>query len=249
MFSRKSLTLPPQLDWQHKDEPALAEWSLKARPYNTDIANGIAAFFLIVQIPCLYWLLPSMASDLGDQLLIGGLLYMVVMSGAFSMTHQTTKFAYRLTSSGLEFCEWKEFPEWLPRLLKWAGGITGVAMLMLATVHPAALIGAIAGPGLMGLMYLRMGTSSQFRRMHEQFHQGFHPWTDFTRMIVFRRRAIIGLDFTYFNPMSDEGKGRMIDTDRLLYCRKAQLDDLITIIREQLPESTPYEEAYIPIYA
>ncbi|SFQ78563.1 hypothetical protein SAMN05216578_103389 [Halopseudomonas formosensis] len=249
MFSRKPLTLPPQLVWRYKDELALAEWSLRARAYNTDIANAIAAFFLIVQVPCLYWLLPSMATNLKDQLLIGGFLYMVVMSGAFSMTHQTTKFAYRLTASGLEFCEWKEFPEWLPRLLKWAAGITCVFMLMLATIHPAALIGAIAGPGMMGLMYLKMGTSSQFRRMHERFHQGFHPWTDFTKMIVFRRRAIIGLDFTYFNPMADEGKGRMIDTDRLLYCRRAQLDDLIAIIREHLPESTPYEEAYIPIYA
>ncbi len=245
MFSRKPLTLPPQLDWRYKDEPALAEWSLKARAYNTDIANGLLVIFTLISLAGTYW-----HRTLGDHhILIDVLLFCVVMSGALSMTHQTTKFAYRLTASGLEFCEWKEFPEWLPRLLKWAAGITCVFMLMLATVHPAALIGAIAGPGMMGLMYLKMGTSSQFRRMHERFHQGFHPWTDFTKMIVFRRRAIIGLDFTYFNPMADEGKGRMIDTDRLLYCRRAQLDDLIAIIREHLPESTPYEEAYIPIYA
>ena len=167
----------------------------------------------------------------------------------FSITHQTTKFAYRLTASGLEFCEWKEFPEWLPRLLKWAAGITCVFMLMLATIHPAALIGAIAGPGMMGLMYLKMGTSSQFRRMHERFHQGFHPWTDFTKMTVFRRRSIIGLHFEWYNPEGDGGKGRMIPWEELLYCRKFQLDELIAIIRAQLPESTPYEEAYIPIYA
>lgn len=245
MFSRKPLTLPPQLDWRYKDEPALAEWSLKARAYNTDIANGLLVIFTLISLAGTYW-----HRTLGDHhILIDVLLFCVVMSGALSMTHQTTKFAYRLTASGLEFCEWKEFPEWLPRLLKWAAGITCVFMLMLATVHPAALIGAIAGPGMMGLMYLKMGTSSQFRRMHERFHQGFHPWTDFTKMTVFRRRAIVGLDFTYFNPMADEGKGRMIDTDRLLYCRRAQLDDLIAIIREHLPESTPYEEAYIPIYA
>ena len=249
MFSRKPLTLPPQLDWQYKDEPALAEWSLRARAYNTDIANGIFFFFFFGQIPLLIWFMSTQGGSFQEQILVGAFLYVFTMSGAFSMTHQTTKFAYRLTASGLEFCEWKEFPEWLPQLLKWAAGITCVFMLMLATIHPAALIGAIAGPGMMGLMYLKMGTSSQFRRMHERFHQGFHPWTDFTKMIVFRRRATIGLDFTYFNPMADEGKGRMIDTDRLLYCRKAQLDDLIAIIREHLPESTPYEEAYIPIYA
>src|SRR5690554_6742465 len=167
----------------------------------------------------------------------------------FSITHQTTKIAYRLTASGLEFSEWKEYPEWMHRLLKGAAGSTCVFMLRLATVHPAALIGAIAGPGMMGLMYLKMGTSSQFRRMHERFHQGFHPWTAFTKMTVFRRRSIIGLHFEWYNPEGDGGKGRMIPWEELLYCRKAQLDDLIAIIREQLPESTPYEEAYIPIYA
>src|SRR5690554_3987033 len=245
MFSRKPLTLPPQLDWQYKDEPALAEWSLKARAYNTDIANGLFVVLILIFAGFMYWT----TRGTGFDLVLDGFTYILSVSVALSMTHQTTKFAYRLTASGLEFCEWKEFPEWLPRLLKWAAGITCVFMLMLATVHPAALIGAIAGPGMMGLMYLKMGTSSQFREMHERFHQGFHPWTDFTKMTVFRRRAIIGLDFTYFNPMADEGKGRMIDTDRLLYCRRAQLDELIAIIREHLPESTAYEEAYIPIYA
>ena len=249
MFTRKPLTLPPQLQWQYQDEPALAEWSLKARPYNTDIANGIFIFFLLIQIPCLAWLLPSMTSGLAYQLLIGGFLYIVVMSGGFSMTHQTTKFAYRLTASGLEFCEWKAFPEWLPTLLKWLAVITGVVMLMLVMVHPAALIGAIAGPGLIGLMYLRMGTSSQFREMHETYRHKVQPWSDFTKVTAFRRRSIIGLDFTYFNPQADEGKGRMIKRERLLYCRKSHYNELIKIIRAQLPDSTPYEEAYIQIYA
>ena len=245
MFSRKPLTLPPQLDWQYKDEPSLAEWSLKARAYNTDIANGLFVIFALISLAAAYW-----HSTLGGYHVVVDILLFAVLSGvALSMTHQTTKFAYRLTASGLEFCEWKEFPEWLPRMLKWAAGITCVFMLMLATIHPAALIGAIAGPGMMGLMYLKMGTSSQFRRMHERFHQGFHPWTDFTKMTVFRRRSIIGLHFEWYNPDGDGGKGRMIPWEELLYCRRAQLDELIAIIREHLPESTPYEEAYIPICA
>lgn len=245
MFSRKPLTLPPQLDWQYKDEPALAEWSLRARAYNTDIANGLFVVLILIFAGFMYWT----TRGTGFDPVLDGFTYILSVSLALSMTHQTTKFAYRLTASGLEFCEWKEFPEWLPRLLKWAAGITCVFMLMLATVHPAALIGAIAGPGMMGLMYLKMGTSSQFRRMHERFHQGFHPWTDFTKMTVFRRRSIIGLHFEWYNPDGDGGKGRMIPWEELLYCRRAQLDDLIAIIREHLPESTPYEEAYIPIYA
>ena len=249
MFTRKPLPLPPRLEWHYQSEPTLAEWSVKARAYNTDIANGLCAVFFLVATPTAVWLGFDTAQTLFWQLFLT--LFGVLLFGSMilSMTHQTTNFAYRLTVSGLEFCEWKEFPQWLPRMLKWAAIITGVVMLMLVMVHPAALIGAIVGPGLIGLMYLRMGTSSQFREMHETYRHKVQPWNDFTKMIVFRRRSIIGLDFTYFNPAADEGKGRMIDTDRLLYCRKADLNDLIRIIRSQLPESTPYTEAYIPIYA
>ena len=248
MFQRKPLTLPERLTWQYQAEPALAEWSLKARPYNTDIANGIFLFFLIGQIPLLIWFLPMQGDSLQSQIVSGIVLYLFTMSGAFSMTHQKTKFAYRLTASGLEYCEWKEFPEWLPKLLLWVGGIAGVFMLMLATVHPVAVIGAIVGPGLMGVMYLQMATSSQFRKMHETYHHIVQPWNAFTEVTVFRRRAIIGLHFEWYNPESDGG-GRMIPWEELLYCPKAQLDELIELIREQLPESTPYKEAYIPIYA
>ena len=249
MFSRKPLTLPPQLAWRYKDEPALAEWSLRARAYNTDVANGLCVGVSLIAIPMAIWLGFDIERPLFWQLSLTIFGLLLFGSMIFSITHQTTKFAYRMTASGLEFCEWKEFPEWLPRLLKWAAGITCVFMLMLATVHPAALIGAIAGPGMMGLMYLKMGTSSQFREMHERYRHKVKPWSDFTKMTVFRRRSIIGLHFEWYNPNADDGKGRMIPWETLLYCRKSQLDELIALIREHLPESTAYEEAYIPIYA
>ena len=247
MFTTGPLTLPPQLEWKFKDERALAEWSLRARAYNTDVANGLFLIFLLVTAVATGWLGLKIASDYGDQwgLLWFCVLFLILLSAALSMTHQTTKFAYRLTASGLEVCEWKEFPEWLPRLLKWAAGITAVVMLIIATVHPAALIGAIAGPGLMGLMYLRMGTSSQFREMHESYHHLVHRWDEFSKMTVFRRRSIIGLDFTYFYPDADT-EDKMVRATRKIYCHKSQLNDLI---RQQLSDSIPYEEAYIPIYA
>ena len=248
MFKYKPLTLPPQLQWQYQHEPALAEWSLKARPYNTNIANGIFVFFLLGQLPFLAWFLSAQGGSLKEQIIVGFFLYVFTMSGVVSMTHQKTKFDYRLTASGLEFCEWKVFPEWLPTLLKWLAVITGVVMLMLVMVHPAALIGAIAGPGLIGLMYLRMGTSSQFRKMHESYHHIVHSWDEFNKVTVFRRRAIIGLGFTYYNPEA-EIEDKMIRSIRKIYCRKAHYNELINLIRAQLPENTPYEEAYIQIYA
>ena len=249
MFTRKPLILPPQLQWQYQDEPALAEWSLKARPYNTDIANGIFAALFFIVTPFAAWLGFDTAKTLLGQVLLTIFLWALFLSVVVSMTHQKTKFAYRLTASGLEFCEWKAFPEWLPTLLKWLAVITGVVMLMLVMVHPAALIGAIAGPGLIGLMYLRMGTSSQFRKMHESYHHIVHSWDEFKKVTVFRRRSIIGLDFEWYNPEGGDGKGRMIPWEEIIYCRKSHYNELIKIIRAQLPDSTLYEEAYIQIYA
>jgi hypothetical protein len=249
MFKQNPLTLPPQLQWQYQDEPALAEWSLKARPYNTDIANGIFVALFLVVTPFAAWLGFDTANTLLWQVVLTVFLWALFLSVVISMTHQKTNFAYRLTASGLEFCEWKAFPEWLPTLLKWLAVITGVVMLMLVMVHPAALIGAIAGPGLIGLMYLRMGTSSQFREMHETYRHKVQPWSDFTKLTAFRRRSIIGLDYEWYNPRADEGKGRMIQWECLIYCRRSHYNELIKIIRAQLPESTTYEEAYIQIYA
>lgn len=35
----RSLALPPQLEWKYANEPELMSWTIKARNYNTFIAN------------------------------------------------------------------------------------------------------------------------------------------------------------------------------------------------------------------
>lgn len=251
MFKSRPLQLPPQLEWKYMKEPTLAQWSLRARPYNTDVANGLGVFFFITFLAISAWVGLWIDEYFGPwwAALWASLFFAIVMSGGLSMTHQKTNFAYRLTASGLEFCEWKVFPDWIPRLLKWLAIITGVGMLALATIHPAAVLGAIVGPGLLGLMYLNMATSSSFREMHEIYRHKFQPWGEFTKMTVFRRRSIIGLDFSWYNEDADEGVEKMRDSIREVYCSKAGFDDLVEIVKAQLPESTPYTEAYIPIYA
>ncbi|MDD1979858.1 hypothetical protein NPS20_26210, partial [Pseudomonas putida] len=72
------LELPPQLKWKFSHEPELLGWTIRARNYNTFVANCMFAFMSLVIL---------------------------------SMTHQRMKFAYRFTSSGVECCEWKDFPE------------------------------------------------------------------------------------------------------------------------------------------
>ena len=49
MFNfNKTLELPPQLQWQYADEPELLGWTIRARNYNTFVANGMFAFMSVV---------------------------------------------------------------------------------------------------------------------------------------------------------------------------------------------------------
>ena len=45
--------LPPQLTWKYAHEPELLGWRIKARNYNTVIANGL--FFFLAGGCCLVW--------------------------------------------------------------------------------------------------------------------------------------------------------------------------------------------------
>jgi len=40
----KSLDLPPQLQWKFAHEPELLGWTIRARNYNTFVANCMFAF-------------------------------------------------------------------------------------------------------------------------------------------------------------------------------------------------------------
>ena len=99
MFTRKPLTLPPQLQWQYQDEPALAEWSLKARPYNTDIANGIFLIFLVICAVVSVWTGMDTAKSLGYQLLWGG--GGVCNIDEYGCQHDPPKNKVRLPPDGL----------------------------------------------------------------------------------------------------------------------------------------------------
>ncbi|NES12099.1 hypothetical protein G3O07_24070, partial [Pseudomonas laurentiana] len=105
--------LPPQLTWKYAREPELLGWRIKARNYNTVIANGLFVFWLAVAV----WFGFSVHSnferyDEPTRSLCALLFFSVLMVAVLSMTHQRMNFAYRFTASGAEFCEWKNFPEW-----------------------------------------------------------------------------------------------------------------------------------------
>ena len=169
MFNfNKELDLPPQLHWQYAHEPELLAWTIRARNYNTFVANCMFAFMSVVIMGSTY----AMSRAGGEhesfffETVIDILFCLFMFFTISCMTHQKMNFAYRITQSGVEYCEWKDFPKWALTFLKWFSGATAIIFIYLATIDPTFLIGALIGPGGMGLVYLSMANSKSYQRIH-----------------------------------------------------------------------------------
>lgn len=46
----KAPDLPPQLQWKYSAEPELLEWAIRARNYNTFVANCMLAFMAAITL-------------------------------------------------------------------------------------------------------------------------------------------------------------------------------------------------------
>ncbi|MGE1157002.1 hypothetical protein ACQJ1Y_28030, partial [Pseudomonas kitaguniensis] len=148
----KSLDLPPQLQWKYENEPELLAWTIRARNYNTFVASLMFAFMVVLIFGgslIMYSVYEGMSQPWRT---LSCIFFFIFISFTIScMTHQRMNFAYRFTQSGLECCEWKDFPKWALTFLKWFSGTTAIVFIYLATIDPAFLIGALIGPGGMGL--------------------------------------------------------------------------------------------------
>ncbi|TWR95583.1 hypothetical protein, partial [Pseudomonas extremaustralis] len=170
----KALDLPPQLQWKYANEPELMTWSIRARNYNTFVANLMFSFMTTVILGAtliMYSVYEGMSQSwrISSCIFFFSLMLLVLLS----VTHQRMNFAYRFTQSGVEYCEWKDFPKWALTFLKWFTGMMAIIFIYLTTIDPTFLIGALIGPGAMGLMYLSMANSKTYQRMQTEYHHHF----------------------------------------------------------------------------
>jgi len=108
----KALDLPPQLQWKYASEPELMTWSIRARNYNTFVANLMFSFMTTVILGAtliMYSVYEGMSQSwrISSCVFFFSLMLLVLLS----VTHQRMNFAYRFTKSGVEYCEWKDFPK------------------------------------------------------------------------------------------------------------------------------------------
>ncbi|MFC3285798.1 hypothetical protein [Litchfieldella rifensis] len=233
-----------RMPWKHADESAVMSWQIRARDYNTFVAN---CGFLVWVIGCaifVYFLITKAAgAKITDVIGLGAIgIYILIIPVAMSIFFQTTIIVYRFTEKGAEICAWKPQIDSVKPVMKWTAIVSGVAVLFLIFVDPAFLIAAI-GPVGVGVMAAMMGSSKGYQKLMrgEQHYEIEWPKTDTIR--VWRKRNLIALTYQW-RPYSKNSRYRP-RTERL-YCHPDELGERIAFFRKHLP-SAAYEEGKIDI--
>ncbi|POA30175.1 MULTISPECIES: hypothetical protein [unclassified Pseudomonas] len=240
----KALELPPQLQWKYADEPELLGWTIRARNYNTLVANCMFAFMSLVLFG-LSMFLYSAYHDLNQPWrTLSCVFFYVLMSFTISgMTHQRMNFAYRFTQSGVEYCKWKDFPKWALTFLKWFAGITAIIFIFLATIDPAFLIGALIGPGGMGLMYLSMANSKSYQEMQTEYHHYAFKWAELTQLAIATNREVVDLKYS----ITLEGKDYITNWSLNVFCKRKQKENVAKLIKPYLSPGIPFIKAKVNV--
>ena len=233
----KALDLPPQLQWKYANEPELMTWSIRARNYNTFVANLMFSFMATVILGAtliMYSVYEGMSQSwrISSCIFFFSLMLLVLLS----VTHQRMNFAYRFTQSGVEYCEWKDFPKWALTFLKWFTGMMAIIFIYLTTIDPTFLIGALIGPGAMGLMYLSMANSKTYQRMQTEYHHHFLHWKELTKSTVATNRVMMELEYS----VPQEGSIYMTIGRQYIFFTPEDKERVTQLIKNNLLPGTPY---------
>ena len=233
----KALDLPPQLQWKYANEPELMTWSIRARNYNTFVANLMFLFMTTVILGAtliMYSVYEGMSQSwrISSCIFFFSLMLIILLS----VTHQRMNFANRFTQSGLEYCEWKDFPKWALTFLKWFTGMMAIIFIYLTTIDPTFLIGALIGPGAMGLMYLSMANSKTYQRMQTEYHHHFLHWKELTKSTVATNRVMMELEYS----VPQEGSIYMTIGRQYIFFTPKDKERVTQLIKNNLLPGTPY---------
>jgi len=234
----KPLDLPPQLHWKYANEPELLAWTIRARNYNTFVANCMFAFLSVIILIATYSIYAVTTQDESYfyQVSVSLGFYLLMSFTISCMTHQRMNFAYRFTQSGVEYCEWKDFPKWALTFLKWFTGMMAIIFIYLTTIDPTFLIGALIGPGAMGLMYLSMANSKTYQRMQTEYHHHFLHWKELTKSTVATNRVMMELEYS----VPQEGSIYMTIGRQYIFFTPKDKERVTQLIKNNLLPGTPY---------
>ncbi|MFI8741382.1 hypothetical protein [Stutzerimonas zhaodongensis] len=239
----KSIELPNHHQWKHANQSALLEWKIKARPYNTTIANGMFAFMLCVTLIFSYFLLYKNAKfTLFETFFIAAPGFFLFFLALYGTTHQKTKFAYRLTETGIEVCEWKAPGKGWMIALKWLTVIAAIAVLFVVALDPSAFWIALAGPGGMGFLYLGLANSKQFQEIHSLYRHNVFTWDEIKHIYIDKSRHLISLEYEWLN----ENINKTLPWWTYVFCDKKDFDHILNAILSKNP-SIPHTREKVEV--
>ncbi|MEG1039179.1 MAG: hypothetical protein RSE94_04580, partial [Pseudomonas sp.] len=242
------LELPSQLEWKYAHESELLSWTTRARNYNTFVANGMFGFMSVLIIWGAYsvYSMPAPGEGVLFRVLVAFCFYLIITCAIYSMTHQRINCAYRFTSSGLEHCEWKDFPKWALTFLKWLTGVAAVVFVFMATIDPSFLLGALIGPGGIGLTYLLMANSKEYQELQTEYHHFAFKWADIERLAIVTNREIV--EFKYGVVL--KGKDHITHGGVNVFCKRNKKTEVAELIRSYLSPDIPFikTKADVPQY-
>jgi hypothetical protein len=160
-----------------------------------------------------------------------------------SVTHQRMNFAYRFTQSGVEYCKWKNFPKWALTFLKWLSLITAVIFIYMATIDLTYLIGALIGPGGIGLTYLSMAHSKSYQEMHTEYHHHAFKWEELTQLAIATNREVIDLKYS----VTLKGNDYKTNWSLNVFCRRKQKEKIAKLIKPYFSPGVPFIKAKVNV--
>ncbi|PRY58815.1 hypothetical protein B0H98_1177 [Vreelandella songnenensis] len=228
-----------QIPWKYADEAAVMSWQVRARNYNTFVANILLAILVLISSFFIFSLLMS-----GDETILsatlfglGGLIMAILIP--MSMTHQTTILVYRFTDQHAEECSWKPQMEALKPFLKWSAIISMPIVLVLILMDPSLLITSL-GPLAMGFAAWMIGTSKGYQELHGMQHHDY-DWRKADKVYLYPGRDIIGLNVPWYHPEMDE---MIPEGIREIYCKKGERDKVLGFLTSNLPCIEVVEEKF-----
>lgn len=220
------IELPDHHQWKHINQHPLLEWSIKARPYNTTVANAMFLFLFLFATVFFGWMGEIFNPDSSKSIAIGIPFYILTMTAIYGTTHQKTKFAYRLTETGIEVCEWKAPGKAWMISLKWLTVIAAIAVLFVVALDPSAFWVALAGPGGMGLLYLGLANSKQFQEMHSLYRHNVFTWNEIQHIYIDKSRHLISLEYEWLNERID----KTLPWWTYIFCHKKDFESIVETI-------------------
>ncbi|MGX1127185.1 hypothetical protein [Pseudomonas sp. HLS-6 TE3448] len=225
--------LPSQLTWKYGHESELLSWRIKARNYNTTVAN--LALLVMLMIASAIALVLYFSSEFIEEpwrALSHVFVFALISIPAVCMTHQRMNFAYRFTKSGAEFCKWKVFPEWTLTFLKGLAAFTAIAFMCMASAYndPALLIGAVGGSGSVMLTHASMN-SARYRDLQTDFHHHTYEWSRFTEVAIDRKQKLVGLEFAWYNDYLN----KLSRSTFPLFAKRKAFESILDLVEQHLP--------------